>query len=211
MIIYFIYYVAFSKFVDSSFPQCNVHTGFQGGCLAFTPLDGYLKLWELSNNSNFFLSLSSTIQFNSRYTNLSDSYLEAFLTHFVIFPNFDRKHIRICYFGIFNHLYSMFFSRSQAIEFYSYLMNSSYVFKKDSLISRAHTVCFSENVYLILYLLNDNYHDMNMEIMGSQILWVSFYKALHSMTGTYWNCFYYHFDISVNCMYSPYRRLNHYK
>ncbi len=47
MIISFIYYVTLSKFVDSSFPQCNVHTGVQGGCLAFTPLDGYLKLWEL--------------------------------------------------------------------------------------------------------------------------------------------------------------------
>ncbi len=39
MIISFIYYVAFSKFVDSSFPQCNVHKGVQGGCLAFTHLD----------------------------------------------------------------------------------------------------------------------------------------------------------------------------
>ncbi len=29
-------YVALSKFVDNSFPQCNVHTGVQGGCLAFT-------------------------------------------------------------------------------------------------------------------------------------------------------------------------------
>ncbi len=38
-------------------------------------------------------------------------------------------------------LKSMFFSRPQAIEFDSYLMNSSYVFKKDSLMSRAHTVC----------------------------------------------------------------------
>ncbi len=44
MIISFIYYVALSKFVDRSFPQCNIHTGVQGGCLAFTPLDGYLKL-----------------------------------------------------------------------------------------------------------------------------------------------------------------------
>ncbi len=44
MIISFIYYVALSKFVDSSFPQCNVHIGVHGGCLAFTPLDGYLKL-----------------------------------------------------------------------------------------------------------------------------------------------------------------------
>ncbi len=44
MIISFIYYVALPKFVDSSFPQCNVDTGVQGGCLAFTPLDGYLKL-----------------------------------------------------------------------------------------------------------------------------------------------------------------------
>ncbi len=46
MIISFIYYVALSKFVNSSFPQCNVHTGVQGRYLAFTPLDGYLKLWE---------------------------------------------------------------------------------------------------------------------------------------------------------------------
>ncbi len=44
MILSFIYYVALSKFVDSAFPQCNVHTGVQGG---FTPLDGYLKLWKL--------------------------------------------------------------------------------------------------------------------------------------------------------------------
>ncbi len=34
MIISFIYYVALYKFVDSSYPQCNVHTGVQGGCLA---------------------------------------------------------------------------------------------------------------------------------------------------------------------------------
>ncbi len=47
MIISFIYYVTHSKFVNSSFPQCKVHTGFQGGCLAFTSLDAYLKLWEL--------------------------------------------------------------------------------------------------------------------------------------------------------------------
>ncbi len=44
MIISLIYYVTLSKFVDSCFPQCNVHTGVQGGYLAFTPLDGYLKL-----------------------------------------------------------------------------------------------------------------------------------------------------------------------
>ncbi len=47
MIISFIYYATISKFVDSSFPQCNVHTSVQCGCLAFTPLDSYLKLWEL--------------------------------------------------------------------------------------------------------------------------------------------------------------------
>ncbi len=47
MIISFIYYVALSKFVDSSFPQCNVHTGVQGECLAFPPLDGYLNLPQL--------------------------------------------------------------------------------------------------------------------------------------------------------------------
>ncbi len=32
MIISFMYYVTLSKFVDSSFPQCNVHTG---GCLPY--------------------------------------------------------------------------------------------------------------------------------------------------------------------------------
>ncbi len=47
MIISFIYCVILSKFINSSFPQCNVHTGVQSGCLAFTPLDGYLKLWEM--------------------------------------------------------------------------------------------------------------------------------------------------------------------
>ncbi len=47
MIISFMYNVALSKFVDSSFPQCNVHRGVQGGCLAFTPSDGYRKLWGL--------------------------------------------------------------------------------------------------------------------------------------------------------------------
>ncbi len=62
-------------------------------------------------------------------------------------------------------LKSMCFSRSQAIEFYSYLMNSSYGFKKDSLMSRAHTACFSENISFILYLLNANYHDMNKKRM----------------------------------------------
>ncbi len=39
MIISFIYYVTLSKFVNSSFPQCNVHIGVQGGCLTFTPLE----------------------------------------------------------------------------------------------------------------------------------------------------------------------------
>ncbi len=34
MIISIIYYVALSKFVNSSFPQCNVHTCVQRGCLA---------------------------------------------------------------------------------------------------------------------------------------------------------------------------------
>ncbi len=42
-------------------------------------------------------------------------------------------------------------------------MNSSYDFKKDSLMSRGHTVCFSENVSFILYMLNDNYHDMKQK------------------------------------------------
>ncbi len=46
MIISFIYDVTLFKFVDSSFPQCNVQTGVQGRCLAFTPLDSYLKLWQ---------------------------------------------------------------------------------------------------------------------------------------------------------------------
>ncbi len=44
MIISIIYYAALSKFVNSSFPQFNVDTGVQGGCLAFTPLDCFLKL-----------------------------------------------------------------------------------------------------------------------------------------------------------------------
>ncbi len=44
MIISVTYYVAPSKSVHRSFPQCNVNTGVLGGCLAFTPLDGYLKL-----------------------------------------------------------------------------------------------------------------------------------------------------------------------
>ncbi len=47
MIISFINYLTLSKFVDSSFPQCNVHTDVQGGCLAFTHLDVYLKVCEL--------------------------------------------------------------------------------------------------------------------------------------------------------------------
>ncbi len=50
MIISFICYVTLSKFVDSSFLECNVHTGVQGGCLSFTPLDDYLKLWEFSKS-----------------------------------------------------------------------------------------------------------------------------------------------------------------
>ncbi len=32
-------------------------------------------------------------------------------------------------------------------------------------MSSAHTVCFSENVSFILYLLNDSYHDMNRKRM----------------------------------------------
>ncbi len=36
-----------SKFGNSSIPQHNVQTGVQGGCLAFTPLDGYLNLPQL--------------------------------------------------------------------------------------------------------------------------------------------------------------------
>ncbi len=62
-------------------------------------------------------------------------------------------------------------------------------------MSRAHTrICFGEKLSSILYLLNDNYHDMSrnemeqfiqMEMMDSRILWVRFYKVLHSMTGNY--------------------------
>ncbi len=44
MIISFIYNVTLSKFVNSSSQQYNAHTGVRGGCLAFTPFDGYLKL-----------------------------------------------------------------------------------------------------------------------------------------------------------------------
>ncbi len=32
-------------------------------------------------------------------------------------------------------------------------------------MSRTNTVCLSENVSCILYLLNDNYHDMNRKRM----------------------------------------------
>ncbi len=52
MIISFIYSVTLSKFVNSSFPQCNVHTGVQGGWLfqtvriveelASSPMEGIL-------------------------------------------------------------------------------------------------------------------------------------------------------------------------
>ncbi len=54
MIISFIYYVTLSKFVDSSFPQGNVHTGGQGGCLAFTRFDDHLKLWINFDHVLFF-------------------------------------------------------------------------------------------------------------------------------------------------------------
>ncbi len=47
--------MALSKFVDSSFRQCNVHTGVKGGCLAFTPLDGYLLLWELHLYMTYYI------------------------------------------------------------------------------------------------------------------------------------------------------------
>ncbi len=39
------------------------------------------------------------------------------------------------------------------------------MFLKRSLMSRAHNICFSENVFFILYLLNDNYHDMKRKQM----------------------------------------------
>ncbi len=51
MIISFIYHVTLSKFVNSSFPQCNVHTGVQGECLAFTPLGGYLTVRIVATNT----------------------------------------------------------------------------------------------------------------------------------------------------------------
>ncbi len=38
-------------------------------------------------------------------------------------------------------------------------------FKNDSLISRALTLGFSENILFIPYLLNDNYHDMTNKRM----------------------------------------------
>ncbi len=65
MIISFIYYATLSKFDDSSFPQCNVHTSVQGGCLAFTPLDGYLKLWELkTTHYKGFTGISTNMSFS---------------------------------------------------------------------------------------------------------------------------------------------------
>ncbi len=57
MINSFIYYMTLLKFVDSSFPQCNVHTGVQGGCLAFTSLDVYLKLWGSIANITLLILL----------------------------------------------------------------------------------------------------------------------------------------------------------
>ncbi len=87
-------------------------------------------------------------------------------------------------------------------------------------MSRAHTVCFSENVSFILYLLNDNYHDINrkrMEIVythGNDGLTDTVGQLLQSFTlydREILKLLYYHLDISVNCMYSPYRRSNHYK
>ncbi len=60
--------------------------------------------------------------------------------------------------------------------------------KKDNLMSKAHTVCFSENVFFILYLLNDNYHDMNRKRItivythgndGLTDTVCQLYKALH--------------------------------
>ncbi len=44
MIFSFIYYVALSKFVNSSFSQYNVHTGVQGGCLAFTNCENTVQM-----------------------------------------------------------------------------------------------------------------------------------------------------------------------
>ncbi len=87
-------------------------------------------------------------------------------------------------------------------------------------MSRAHTVCLSENVSFILYFLNDNYHDMNRKRMkivythGNDGLIDTVGQLLQSFTlydREILNCFYYHFDISVNRMYSSYRRLNQYK
>ncbi len=33
------------KFVNITFPQCNIYTGVQVGCVAFTPLDSYLNIF----------------------------------------------------------------------------------------------------------------------------------------------------------------------
>ncbi len=41
------------------------------------------------------------------------------------------------------------------------IKNGNYLSKKDILMSKACTVYLSENLSFILYLLNDNYHDMN--------------------------------------------------
>ncbi len=64
MIISFIYYVTLSKFVDSSFPQYNVHTCVQGGCLAFTPMDGYLKLRIEAVDIDFMITFHKIVPLN---------------------------------------------------------------------------------------------------------------------------------------------------
>ncbi len=44
-------------FVNISFPQCNVYTGIQGGCLTFTPMDDYL------NSATYDLTINSCLKF----------------------------------------------------------------------------------------------------------------------------------------------------
>ncbi len=48
MIFSFTCYWTLFKYVYFSFLQCTIYTGVQGGCLTFTPLDGYLNLQEFS-------------------------------------------------------------------------------------------------------------------------------------------------------------------
>ncbi len=62
MIISLIYYVILSKYVDSSFPQCNVLKGVQGGCspshllMDISNCENWLAVWTFSQMVRVFVS-----------------------------------------------------------------------------------------------------------------------------------------------------------